>query len=80
MTKSAQVIEVVVTVSLRGTGSENDPFREVTQYWSPLGGEPLATVDPEVERRARSCRCPAGEGRPCPLTQEECAARVLVTS
>jgi hypothetical protein len=53
MTKSAQVITVIVTTSLRGSGTEHDPFRDVTQYWSTEGGEPLATVDPEVERLAR---------------------------
>lgn len=45
-TRSAEVIRVIRTVSLIGSGVEDDPFRERTDYWS-LDGELLAIVDPE---------------------------------
>lgn len=40
-TDSARVIEIIETTSLKGSGSETDPCRQVTQYWS-LEGELLA--------------------------------------
>lgn len=44
-TDSAKVIQVIETTSLRGTGSEDDKCRPVTQYWS-LDGNLLAENDP----------------------------------
>lgn len=43
--RSAEAIQVIRTVALRGEGVESDPAREVTQYWS-LDGELLAESDP----------------------------------
>lgn len=43
-TDSARVIKVIVTESLRGTGTEGDPCRLVEQYWS-LDGAKLAECD-----------------------------------
>ena len=34
---SARVEQVIVTRALKGAGTENDPYREVTQYWSLTG-------------------------------------------
>lgn len=34
---SARVEQVIVTRALKGAGTENDPCREVTQYWSLTG-------------------------------------------
>lgn len=36
-TDSAKVIKVIRTMSLKGTGSENDPCRLVAQYWTLSG-------------------------------------------
>lgn len=44
-TDSAKVIQVIVTESLVGLGTEEDPVRSVLQYWS-LNGELLAKTDP----------------------------------
>jgi len=44
-TDSAKVIQVIVTESLLGRGTPDDPCRTVVQYWS-LDGTPLAQVDP----------------------------------
>lgn len=41
---SAKVIQVIQTVSRIGTGSEKDPNRFVTRFWS-LDGELLAVND-----------------------------------
>lgn len=30
----AKLEQVIVTRALKGSGTENDPFREVVQYWS----------------------------------------------
>lgn len=43
-TDRARVIEVIETVSIRGSGSEEDPVRKVFQYWS-TDGELLAEKD-----------------------------------
>lgn len=43
-TDSAQVIQVIETISLRGTGTDDDPVRAVRQYWS-FNGELLAEFD-----------------------------------
>lgn len=37
---SAKLEQVIVTKAMRGAGTENDPVREVVQYWS-LDGELL---------------------------------------
>ena len=34
---SAMTRQVIVTKALKGSGKENDPYREVTQYWSLTG-------------------------------------------
>lgn len=44
-TDSAKIVPVIVTESLRGKGSEEDPVRKVKQYWS-CEGELLAENDP----------------------------------
>ena len=44
-TDSAKVIQVIVTESVVGRGTEEDPTRSILQYWS-LTGEFLAKVDP----------------------------------
>ena len=31
---SAKIEQVIVTKALKGSGTENDPYREVVQYWS----------------------------------------------
>ncbi len=41
---SAKVIQVIETKAARGAGTEEQPARCVTQYWS-LDGEFLAEVD-----------------------------------
>lgn len=41
-TRSAEVIQVIVTKALEGAGTEDDPCRIQTRYWS-LDGELLAT-------------------------------------
>ena len=33
----AMTRQVIVTKALKGSGKENDPYREVTQYWSLTG-------------------------------------------
>jgi len=45
-TKSAKVIQVIETVAIRGTGTEKDPVRCITQYWD-LEGNFLAENDVE---------------------------------
>lgn len=44
-TKSAKVIQVIKTESLRGEGSQEDLSRIVTQYWD-FDGNLLAEHDP----------------------------------
>ena len=44
-TDSAKVIQVIVTESIEGYGTEDDPVRPVRQYWG-LDGELLAVSDP----------------------------------
>ncbi|MBQ8435309.1 MAG: carboxypeptidase [Oscillospiraceae bacterium] len=41
----ARIIAVIRTTALRGLGTENDPVREVIQYWD-LDGNLLAEKDP----------------------------------
>lgn len=43
-TDSAKVIQVIQTVSLKGKGTENDPARQVIQYWD-FEGNLIGTVD-----------------------------------
>lgn len=50
-TDSARVIQVIETKSLRGTGTEKDLCREVTQYWD-FDGNLLSENDPCEERKA----------------------------
>ena len=35
--RRAEVIEVIHTVALRGSGTEKSPIREVNQYWDKDG-------------------------------------------
>lgn len=44
--ESAKVIKVIETKSLRGIGTDKDPLRNITQYWS-FEGEFLAEMDLE---------------------------------
>lgn len=43
-TDNARVIAVIETKSIRGLGTEDDPVREVVQYWN-LHGKLLAEKD-----------------------------------
>lgn len=36
-TRRAELIEVIMTESARGSGTQEDPVRGVTQYWSKEG-------------------------------------------
>lgn len=45
-TASAKVIRVIETTAKRGSGTEKDPVRMVTQYWD-LEGKLLAESDME---------------------------------
>lgn len=47
---SARMRSVIETKALRGEGTEEDPCREVTQYWS-VSGELLAENDPEKKEK-----------------------------
>ena len=46
---SARIEQVIVTKALKGAGTENDPVREVIQYWD-LEGKLLWTDDPSESR------------------------------
>ena len=46
-TRSARVIQVIETKADRGLGTNQDPVREVTQYWD-LDGNFLAEMDTEL--------------------------------
>ncbi len=41
---SAKLEQVIVTRALKGSGKENDPMREVVQYWT-LDGKLLCELD-----------------------------------
>ena len=41
---SAKLEQVIVTRALKGSGKENDPIREVVQYWT-LDGKLLCELD-----------------------------------
>lgn len=43
-TDSALIVEVIMTQSLMGEGTESDPCRLVTQYWHK-NGKLIATID-----------------------------------
>ena len=45
---SAQVISVILTESVTGAGTEDNPNRIVAQYWS-TDGELLAVHDPFIQ-------------------------------
>lgn len=45
---SAKLISVIETKSARGSGTEDQPSRIVTEYWS-LDGKKLAERDPYLE-------------------------------
>ena len=49
-TDSAKVIQVIMTETVRGLGTEDDPVRPIRQYWS-LEGEMLAFNDPAFEEQ-----------------------------
>lgn len=36
-TDSAKVIQVIETKAMKGSGTNNDPVRIITQYWSTEG-------------------------------------------
>lgn len=46
--RSAEMIEVIKVVSTRGNGND-EPFREITQYWTK-DGKLLAEDDPCPEK------------------------------
>ena len=59
-TDSAKVIKVIETKAIKGLGTEADPSRIVTQYWS-LDGDFLAENDteyclPAIEYEARAIK------------------------
>ena len=67
-TYTAEVISVIKTVTFIGTGTDEDPIRDLTQYWS-LDGKQLAAhactetipygIDAaEAARRAARCARP----------------------
>lgn len=43
--KLAEAVQVIRTVTLVGSGTQEDPCRDVVQYWT-LDGQLIATVDP----------------------------------
>lgn len=50
--RSAQVISVIRTESRTGAGTEENPNRIVTQYWS-TDGELLAVHDPLIQEEKK---------------------------
>ena len=46
--RHAEIVEVLKTVSVYGKGIEDNPIREITQYWT-LEGKMLLKIDPWVE-------------------------------
>ena len=46
--RMARLLEVIEVISNRGSGTEEDPYRKVVQYWSKAG-ELLAESDPEKD-------------------------------
>lgn len=51
-TDHARVVTVIETKSLRGSGTEKDPCRIVTQYWD-FQGNLLAERDSEMKKGGR---------------------------
>ena len=49
-TDNARVIQVIETSSLRGRGTEDDPCRDVKQYWD-FNGNLLAESDLYVKEK-----------------------------
>lgn len=47
-TDSAELVTVIKTIALRGSGKPNDGYRQVTQYWD-INGDFLAENDPCVQ-------------------------------
>ena len=48
--REVKLVPAIMTVAARGEGTQNDPVREVTQFWSRKG-ELLAENDPRVEEK-----------------------------
>lgn len=46
-TDAAKVIQVIETISLKGSGTDDDPARVVKQFWS-FDGELIAENDPFI--------------------------------
>lgn len=44
---TCKLIEVIETIITRGSGTPDNPYRSVVQYWSK-GGQLLAESDPQV--------------------------------
>lgn len=63
--RSAEVISVIAVRTVIGTGTELDPNRVITEYWS-LKGELLAVNDPDANVRWRK-QGGAGEEMPTSL-------------
>lgn len=47
-TNGVRVIRVIETRAIRGSGTEEDPVREIVQYWD-FEGNLLAEHDPEKD-------------------------------
>ncbi len=47
-TDSASVIQIIITKSIKGSGTEKDPVRNVYQYWD-FDGNILFTKDTYLE-------------------------------
>ena len=45
---SVDVIQVIRTVSMRGAGTPNDPFRNITQFWT-MDGFLIKETDIQME-------------------------------
>ena len=45
---SVDVIQVIRTVAMRGTGTPNDPFRNITQFWT-MDGFLIKETDIQME-------------------------------
>ena len=43
--KLAEAVQVIRTVTLVGSGTQENPCRDVVQYWT-LDGQLIATIDP----------------------------------
>lgn len=53
---SVDVIQVIRTVAMRGAGTEKDPFRNITQFWT-MDGLLIKETDIQMETNniAREC-------------------------